>query len=200
MRQTRFHVALALALSLVVAFALAAPAGAQPPAPPPPFEPPPGMPDVPYAPQIALAADANGVERLLLTALVRQESNFDPVVISRSGARGLTQLMPGTARLLGLRVDRRRGGVDERTVPELNLHAGARYLRMQLDRFRNVRLALAAYNAGPGAVRRYGGIPPYRQTRNYVRLVLRHRAAYRREVLSRPPRPVTPNTGGTPAR
>jgi soluble lytic murein transglycosylase-like protein len=93
--------------------------------------------------------------------------------------------MPGTARLLGLRVDRRRR-IDQRVVPELALDAGARYLRMQLDRFRGVRLALAAYNAGPGAVRRHRGLPPYGETRNYVRLVLQHRAAYRRQVADQP--------------
>ena len=192
MRHVRRHVALALVLAL----ASAAPAAAQTPAPAPP---PPGMPAVPYAAQIAVAADAYGIDRLLMTALVRQESNFNPVVISRSGARGLTQLMPGTARLLGLRVDRRRR-IDDRVIPELALDAGARYLRMQLDHFRKVRLALAAYNAGPGAVRRHGGIPPYRETRNYVRLVLAHRAAYQREVMMQPLPPADPQTGGAASR
>jgi soluble lytic murein transglycosylase-like protein len=191
-RYTRFCVALVLGLVL----AMAAPAGAQTPAPGPP---PPGMPAVPYAAEIAIAADAHGIDRLLMVALVRQESNFNPVVISRSGARGLTQLMPGTARLLGLRVDRRRR-IDDRTVPTLALDAGARYLRMQLDHFRTVRLALAAYNAGPGAVRRHGGIPPYRETRNYVRLVLQHRRVYRREVLAQAPPPADPTTGGAASR
>ena len=192
MRHTRFHVAFVLGLAL----AIAAPAAAQTPAPAPP---PPGMPAVPYAAEIAVAADAYGIDRLLMVALVRQESNFNPVVISRSGARGLTQLMPGTARLLGLRVDRRRR-IDERVVPALALDAGARYLRMQLDRFRTVRLALAAYNAGPGAVRRHGGVPPYRETRNYVRLVLQHRRIYRREVLAQAPPPGDPATGGAASR
>jgi soluble lytic murein transglycosylase-like protein len=191
-RYSRFHVALVLGLAL----AFATPAAAQTPAPGPP---PPGMPAVPYAAEIAVAADAYRIDRLLMVALVRQESNFNPVVISRSGARGLTQLMPGTARLLGLRVDRRRR-IDDRVVPALALDAGARYLRMQLDRFRTVRLALAAYNAGPGAVRRHGGIPPYRETRNYVRLVLLHRAAYRREVLMQSPPPADPQTGGAASR
>ena len=195
MRKARIHAAFVLALTL----ALAAPAAAQEP----PEAPPEGMPAVPYALEIAEAADAYGIERLLMTALVRQESNFHPTVTSRSGARGLTQLMPGTARLLGLRVDRRNGrrAVDERTDPVLALDAGARYLRMQLDRFGSVRLALAAYNAGPGAVRRHRGIPPYRETRNYVRLVLQHRKAYLREVLAQvPPPPADPTTGGTASR
>ena len=178
MLHIRVHVVLALALGL--ALGLTAPAGAQEPAAPPG-----AMPDVPFAGQIAFAADMYGLDRLLMTALVRQESNFNPVATSRAGARGLTQLMPGTARLLGLRVDRRRR-IDQRVVPELALDAGARYLRMQLDRFRGVRLALAAYNAGPGAVRRHRGLPPYGETRNYVRLVLQHRAAYRRQVADQP--------------
>jgi soluble lytic murein transglycosylase-like protein len=184
LRHIRWHVAFALALTL----AATAPAAAQEPEPgPAPAPGPHGMPAVPYASQIAVAADWYGLDRLLMTALVRQESNFNPVVTSRSGARGLTQLMPGTARLLGLRVDRRRR-IDDRVVPELALDAGARYLRMQLDRFGSVRFALAAYNAGPGAVQRHRGIPPYRETRNYVRLVLRHLAAYRRAVLRASPR------------
>ncbi|HEX8744935.1 MAG TPA: transglycosylase SLT domain-containing protein [Thermoleophilaceae bacterium] len=138
---------------------------------------------MPFAGEIAAAADANGVDRLLLTALVRQESNFDPEATSRSGARGLTQLMPGTARGLGLRVDAKRK-VDERAVPARALDAGARYLKAQLDRFRKVSLALAAYNAGPRPVIRYRGMPPYRQTRNYVRKVVQYRNEYRAELAA----------------
>ena len=136
------------------------------------------MPAVPYAEMIAEAADRYELDRLLLTALVRQESNFRPRARSRAGAVGLTQLMPRTARGLGLVVDRRRG-IDGRVVPELALDGGARYLREQLDRFARVRLALAAYNAGPRSVRRYRGIPPYRETRTYVRRVFEHMAEYR---------------------
>ena len=178
-------------MTLAAALAFAAPAAAQEStggaAPPPPpagaQAPVEGMPAVPYANEIAVAADRNRIDRLLLTALVRAESNFDPDVTSRAGARGLAQLMPATARLLGLRVDRGRG-VDERVVPAKNLDAGARYLRAQLDRFRKVSLALAAYNAGPRAVVRHRGIPPYRQTRGYVRKVLRYRAEYRAQLAA----------------
>jgi soluble lytic murein transglycosylase-like protein len=157
--------------------------GAAPPGPPAgahaPVE---GMPAVPYANEIAAAADRNRIDRLLLVALVRAESNFNPQVTSRAGARGLTQLMPGTARLLGLRV---RKGVDERVDPARALDAGARYLRAQLDRFRNkIKLSLAAYNAGPHAVIRHRGIPPYRETRNYVRKVLQYRAEYRAQLTA----------------
>ena len=187
----RFATVAAAALALALAPAAAAQeeqqptGGAAPPGPPSgaqaPVE---GMPAVPYAAEIAAAADANGVDRLLLTALVRAESNFDHDVTSRAGARGLTQLMPATARSLGLRVDMRKG-VDERVIPEKALDAGARYLAAQLARFRGrVKLALAAYNAGPRAVIRYRGIPPYRETRNYVRKVVQYRNEYRAELAA----------------
>jgi soluble lytic murein transglycosylase-like protein len=143
------------------------------------------MPLVPYANEIAAAADRNRVDRLLFAALVRQESNFDPDVTSRAGARGLTQLMPGTARLLGLRVDLRKG-IDDRIVPAKALEAGARYLRAQLERFRQkIRLSLAAYNAGPRAVIRFRGLPPYRETRNYVRKVVQYRNEFRAQLAAR---------------
>ena len=154
--------------------------GAAPPPPPADAE---GMPAVPYASEIAAAADANGLDRLLLTALVRAESNFDPDVTSRAGARGLTQLMPGTARGLGLRVDPKRG-VDDRIVPAKALDAGARYLKAQLARFRKVSLALAAYNAGPRYIIRYRRMPPYRETRAYVKKVVQYRNEYRAELAA----------------
>lgn len=183
----RFH---AVALSAAaLALAAAGPALAQEPtggaAPPPPPSgaqgPIEGMPAVPYAAEIAAAADANGIDRLLLTALVRQESNFKPDAVSRSGAGGLTQIMPGTARGLGLRVDAKRK-VDERMIPAKALDAGARYLKAQLDRFGKIKLALAAYNAGPRPVIRYRGLPPYRETRNYVRKVVQYRNEYRAQL------------------
>jgi soluble lytic murein transglycosylase-like protein len=158
--------------------------GAAPPPPPAgaqaPVE---GMPSVPYAAEIAAAADANGVDRLLLTALVRAESNFRADVTSRAGARGLTQLMPGTARGLGLRVDLKRK-VDDRVIPAKALDGGARYLKAQLVRFRKVSLALAAYNAGPRPVIRYRRIPPYRETRNYVKKVVQYRNEYRAQLAA----------------
>ena len=171
--------ALALGLSAAVLLAMAGEAVAQEGAEPGGTA---AMPAVPYADLIAETADRYALDPLLLTALVRQESNFRPRARSRAGAVGLTQLMPRTARGLGLVVDRRRG-IDERVVPELALDGGARYLREQLDRFARVRLALAAYNAGPRSVRRYRGIPPYRETRTYVRRVFEHMAEYR-ELLA----------------
>ena len=104
------------------------------------------------------AARRHNVPEELFLRLVQQESNWNPGAVSHKGAIGLAQLMPGTAQML--RVDP--------ADPVQNLEGGARYLRAQYERFRDWRLALAAYNAGPEAVERHGGIPPYRETRTYV--------------------------------
>lgn len=114
------------------------------------------------ASSIEAAAREAGIDPALLASVVRHESNFDQSVVSRSGAIGLAQLMPGTAEWLG---------VDPHD-PEQNLRGGARYLREQLDRFGSVDLAVAAYNAGPNAVARAGGIPQYAETQAYVPRVL----------------------------
>jgi soluble lytic murein transglycosylase-like protein len=124
----------------------------------------------PYSALIASAGAQQGLDARLLAALTWSESSFRPNAVSSAGAAGLTQLMPGTARSLGLRVD---GEVDERFDPELNLNAGARYLRAQIVRFGSTELGLAAYNAGPGNVVKYGGIPPFPETQFYVYIVLR---------------------------
>jgi soluble lytic murein transglycosylase-like protein len=99
---------------------------------------------------------------LLFQALVRVESAFNPNAVSPAGARGLAQLMPDTAQALGVAID----------DPNENLDGGARYLLEQIETFGALDLALAAYNAGPDAVRQYGGIPPYVETRAYVARVL----------------------------
>ncbi len=127
----------------------------------------------PYSALIASAAATQGVDGRLLAALVWSESSFRPQAVSRAGAAGLSQLMPATARGLGLRVD---STVDQRFDPELNLNAGARYLRAQIVRFGSLELGLAAYNAGPGNVIRYGGIPPFAETQFYVYIVMRRYA------------------------
>ncbi|MFO8076230.1 MAG: lytic transglycosylase domain-containing protein [Actinomycetota bacterium] len=114
-----------------------------------------------WAGAIEQAADDAGVDPALLAALVQHESGFRPDAVSHAGAIGLAQLMPGTAAGLG---------VDPRD-PADNLAGGARYLRTQLDRFGDVRLALAAYNAGPGRVSRAGGIPQITETQQYVERV-----------------------------
>ncbi len=106
-----------------------------------------------------------GVDPLLVQALIRVESNFDPKAVSHRGAKGLMQINGLTARHLGLE--------DPFDVRE-NIEGGTRYLQMLLKRHRwNLRLALASYNAGPEAVRRFGGVPPYRETRRYVWRVIR---------------------------
>jgi soluble lytic murein transglycosylase-like protein len=116
----------------------------------------------PWAGAIAGAATAAGIDPALLGAVVWAESSFDPQASSPAGARGLAQLMPGTARELGVDID----------DPAANLAGGARYLRAQLDRFGDVELALAAYNAGPGRVAQAGGVPAIAETRAYVPRVL----------------------------
>jgi soluble lytic murein transglycosylase-like protein len=124
----------------------------------------------PYAAEIDAAATKHNVDPALLRALIRQESNFDAGAVSPAGARGLTQLMPGTAAALGV----------DPSVPAQAIEGGAKYLRQQLDRFGgDPAKALAAYNAGPGAVQRFGGIPPYAETQNYVRKVMAYAAEYR---------------------
>jgi soluble lytic murein transglycosylase-like protein len=128
----------------------------------------------PYAAEITAAAKKHGIDPALLAGLVKQESGFDPSAGSHAGARGLTQLMPATAAGLG---------VSNVLDPIQNLDGGAKYLRQQLDAFDgDVTRALAAYNAGPGAVQRYGGVPPYAETQNYVRIVQANAAQYRAQA------------------
>jgi soluble lytic murein transglycosylase-like protein len=127
--------------------------------------------DTPFGAEITAAAKKYGIDPALLAGLVKQESGFDPNAGSPAGARGLTQLMPGTAAGLG---------VTNVLDPVQSLDGGAKYLRAQLDAFGgDVTRALAAYNAGPGAVQRYGGVPPYAETQNYVRAVQANAADYR---------------------
>lgn len=114
-----------------------------------------------YADMARTAARRHGVPEDLFLRLVMQESRFNPKALSHKGAIGLAQLMPDTARLLG---------VDPHN-PAQNLEGGARYLKQQFLKFGNWRLALAAYNAGPGAVEKHGGVPPFRETRNYVKKI-----------------------------
>ncbi len=113
---------------------------------------------------IMQASGQYGIRPGLLRALIKVESGFNPRAVSSKGAMGLMQLMPSTADALGLA---------DPFDPELNIMAGARYLRQQLDQFGgDERLALAAYNAGPGAVSHYHGVPPYAETQRYVTNVL----------------------------
>lgn len=113
------------------------------------------------------AAKNNNVDPVLFDSLVRAESSYDPNARSRAGALGLSQLMPDTARGLG---------VTNPFDPAQNLNGGAKYLRSLLDKFGDVPTALAAYNAGPGAVEKHGGVPPYAETQAYVNRIM---AAYK---------------------
>jgi soluble lytic murein transglycosylase-like protein len=115
-------------------------------------------------PYLAMARDAatrHGVPVDLFLKLVQQESGWNASAGSHKGAIGLAQLMPGTAKTLGV----------DAHDPKENLEGGARYLSQQYKRFRSWRLALAAYNAGPEAVEKYGGVPPYKETKNYVKVI-----------------------------
>ena len=114
-----------------------------------------------FLPMAREAATRHGVPVDLFLRLVQQESGWNPKALSHKGAMGLAQLMPQTARVL--RVDP--------ADPAQNLEGGARYLKMQYRSFGSWELALAAYNAGPGAVKKYGGIPPYKETRHYVKVI-----------------------------
>lgn len=113
-----------------------------------------------FEPYVNEAADKYDVDPALIRAVMQAESAFNPYAVSRAGAQGLMQLMPALSDELG---------VTDPFDPRQNIMAGARYLRQLLDMHDgNIRLAVASYNAGPGAVARYGGIPPYKETRNYV--------------------------------
>ena len=118
----------------------------------------------PYQADIDAAARENGLDPALLAAVIEQESGFNANATSAAGAQGLMQLMPSTAASLG---------VTNPYDPSQSISAGARYLRNDLDHVGgDISLALAAYNAGLGAVQRYGGIPPYAETQNYVQQIL----------------------------
>jgi soluble lytic murein transglycosylase-like protein len=124
-----------------------------------------------YDSVIEQAAERYGVDPTVLHGLIQQESGFDPNAQSSAGASGLTQLMPGTATSMG---------VTNPLNPTESIEGGARYLSQLMSQFGgNTEDALAAYNAGPGAVQQYGGIPPYAETQSYVSKVLGYAEAYR---------------------
>jgi soluble lytic murein transglycosylase len=118
---------------------------------------------------IGSTAARHDVQPALVKAVIAAESNFDPEAVSHKGAQGLMQLMPATAAALG---------VEDPLYPPDNVHGGTLYLRRMIDRYGDLERALAAYNAGPRAVDRYGGIPPYQETQAYVRRVLAYYRSY----------------------
>jgi len=126
-----------------------------------------------YADIISDAAERFNVKKNLIKAVITQESAANPFAVSSAGAKGLMQLMDPTARSVG---------VSNSFDPVQNIHGGTAYLAKMLKRFDgNVKLALAAYNAGPSAVEKYGDIPPYRETQNYVQKVLAYAQTYQKD-------------------
>ncbi len=116
-----------------------------------------------WEPVVAPIAQKYGLEPEFVLKVIEAESGGNPQAVSPKGAIGLMQLMPATARALG---------VSDPFDPVQNIEGGVRYLRHLIDRFGDLRLALAAYNAGPGNVQRYGGIPPFPETQQYVKKIL----------------------------
>lgn len=137
-------------------------------------------PDAPIAELVEDAASKHGVDPMLVHSVIKAESNYNPNAVSHAGAQGLMQLMPATARQLG---------VHNSFNPKENIEGGVKYLKYLQEKFQDPALALAAYNAGEGAVARYNNsIPPYRETQDYVVKVARnYRAAKAAEVQRKQP-------------
>jgi len=125
-----------------------------------------------YDPIIDEAAQRHGLSRALIKAVIKAESNFNPEAVSKKGALGLMQIMPQNLQPLD---------VSDPFNPRQNIMGGSRYLREMLERFnKNLQLALAAYNAGPGAVEQYRSIPPFPETRDYIHKVMSYYSVFRK--------------------
>jgi soluble lytic murein transglycosylase-like protein len=132
--------------------------------------------EVPYGSIIYREARRNHLAPELVAAVVQAESDFRPRLVSRKSAQGLMQIIPETSRLLGC---------ENPFDPAANIAAGCKYLRQLLDRFGDQSMAVAAYNAGEGNIERFGGIPPFDETRDYVQRVARHTEEYRQRIRNR---------------
>jgi len=132
------------------------------------------QPNTQFSEMIQQQSQAQQVDPDLVKAVIRQESGFNPKAVSHVGAQGLMQLMPGTAAGLG---------VTDSFNPEQNIAGGAKYLKNLLNKYgQSVPMALAAYNAGPGAVDKYHGVPPYKETQNYVKNVMKSYRNYQAQA------------------
>jgi len=145
-------------------------------------------PSIDISEMVEKAARDNQVDPLLVHSIIRVESNYNPYAISPKGAQGLMQLMPPTARDLG---------VSDSFDPRQNIEAGVRYLKYLQDLYKDDRLALAAYNAGPGAVQKYKWIPPYPETQDYVNRVGEQYGAAKKAAAQHLAEPVVPPVGVT---
>ncbi|MBI5896926.1 MAG: lytic transglycosylase domain-containing protein [Desulfobacterales bacterium] len=133
-------------------------------------------PALPFHDPIMQAAEAYSVDPALIRAIILAESSYNPQAVSKRGAQGLMQIMPTTARSLGL---------SDSFDPARNIDAGVRYFRSLMDRFNgDVHLALAAYNAGSRHVRQYGGVPPFSATRSYIQKVLHYQKKFQNDMAS----------------
>ncbi len=131
------------------------------------------VPRSPFEQIINQAATTHQVDPALIKAIIMAESRYNPKAVSKRGARGLMQLMPVTAKSLG---------VEDSFDPAANINGGVMYFKRLLDRFDgNIEFALAAYNAGSRNVRKYGGVPPFRQTRTYIHKVFKYQRQYKQE-------------------
>ena len=146
-----------------------------------------------FQPLVTRSARDNGLDPYLVQAVIAVESGYDPGAVSEKGAVGLMQVMPATGERYGVKGDAKRSVVDKLKEPAINVRVGTQYLRDLMERFAaDLKLVLAAYNAGEGVVDRYNGIPPYAETRDYVKLVSQLHDALKPPPPPAPAKPAAP--------